>query len=134
MSPSPRRRCRPWPTARSSYLQGRGAQCPRGAAGAGLIALKIRVVPAPAIETAWCAALEHAGTPILTTAEDGSNAIVWALGAEGDDKLHAFKAQDGEPIPTAPNALRGLHHLQTLIASDDRLYVAADGAVYAFKF
>ena len=115
-------------------LQGRGAQCPRGAAGAGLIALKISVDPAPAISTAWCAALEHAGSPILTTTEDGSNAIVWALGAEGDDKLHAFRADDGTPIPTATNLLRGLHHLQTLIASGDRLYVAADGAVYAFRF
>jgi hypothetical protein len=115
-------------------LQGRGAQCPRGAAGAGLIALKIRVDPAPAIETAWCAAIDRAGSPILTTDENGSNPIVWVLSAEGDDRLHAFRADDGRPIPTAPNVLRGLHHFQTLIASGDRFYVAADGAVYAFTF
>jgi len=30
--------------------------------------------------------------------------------------------------------MRGLHHFQTLIATADRLYVAADGTVYAFAF
>ena len=35
-------------------LQGDGAHCPRGEPADGLIALKIRVDPAPAIETAWC--------------------------------------------------------------------------------
>ena len=32
----------------------------------------------------------------------------------------------------AAGAMRGLHHFQTLIAAEDRLYVAADGAIYAF--
>jgi len=30
--------------------------------------------------------------------------------------------------------MRGLHHFQTLIAGEDRLYVAADGTIYAFAF
>jgi nucleotidyltransferase/DNA polymerase involved in DNA repair len=30
--------------------------------------------------------------------------------------------------------MRGLHHFQTLIAAEDRLYVAADDTVYAFAF
>jgi hypothetical protein len=28
----------------------------------------------------------------------------------------------------------GLRHFQTLIATEDRLYVAADGSIYAFGF
>jgi len=28
----------------------------------------------------------------------------------------------------------GLRHFQTLIATEDRLYVAADGTIYAFVF
>ncbi len=56
------------------------------------------------------------------------------VGAEGDNGLHAFRGDDGEPLASPPERMRGLHHFQTLIASDDRLYVAADGTVYAFAF
>jgi hypothetical protein len=31
-------------------------------------------------------------------------------------------------------AMTGLHYFQTLIATEDRLYVAADGSIYAFRF
>jgi hypothetical protein len=40
-------------------------------------------------------------------------------------------AQDN--VPTY-HAMAGLHHFQTLIATKDRLYVGADGQVYAFTF
>ena len=36
--------------------------------------------------------------------------------------------------PTPPETMRGLHHFQTLIAAEDRLYIAADGTIYAFAF
>jgi hypothetical protein len=36
---------------------------------------------------------------------------------------------------TGPSqAMIGLRHFQTLIATEDRLYVAADGTIYAFVF
>ena len=58
--------------------------------------------------------------------------IVWMLGAEGDNRLHAFRGDTGAPLfSSAP--LAGLRHFQTLIATQDRLYVGADGRVYAFK-
>jgi hypothetical protein len=113
-------------------LQGDGAHCPKGDAAQGLIALDIRVAPSPAMATAWCGAVPRAGSPIITTTDGHSQPIVWALGAEGDNKLHAFKADSGEPIANGLQPLSGLHHFQTLIAGDDRLYVAADGRVYAF--
>jgi outer membrane protein assembly factor BamB len=115
-------------------LQGDGAHCPPGEPAGGLIALKIRVDPAPAIETAWCGAVERAGSPIVTTTDGRSDPIVLVVGAEGDNRLHAFRADNGEPLATPADTMRGLHHFQTLIAADDRLYVAADGAIYAFAF
>ena len=99
-----------------------------------MIALKIRVDPAPEIETAWCASVARAGSPIVTTTDGHSNAIVWVVGAEGDDRLHGFRADNGEPVASPPETMRGLHHFETLIAAEDRLYVAADGAFYAFVF
>jgi hypothetical protein len=107
-------------------LQGDGAHCPPGEPADGLIALKIRADPAPAMETAWCAAVARAGSPIITTTDGRSDAIVWVVGAEGDDRLHGFRADNGEPLATPPETMRGLHHFQTLIASEDRLYVAAE--------
>jgi hypothetical protein len=74
------------------------------------------------------------GSPIVTTTDGRSDPIVWVVGGEGDNRLHAFRADGGEPLATSPEAMRGLHHFQTLIAGEDRLYVAADGTIYAFAF
>jgi outer membrane protein assembly factor BamB len=115
-------------------LQGDGAHCPSDKPGQGLIALKIRADPAPAIETAWCGAVVGAGSPIVTTTDGRADPIVLVVGAQGDNQLHAFRGDDGEPLASPADRMRGLHHFQTLIAAGDRLYVAADGAVYAFAF
>src|SRR5271166_6217616 len=79
-------------------LQGDGAHCPQGEPADGLIALKIRVDPAPAIETAWCGSVARAGSPIVTTTDGSSDPIVLVVGAEGDNRLHAFRADSGEPL------------------------------------
>jgi len=115
-------------------LQGDGAHCPRDKPGEGLIALKIRADPAPAMETAWCGSVSGNGSPIVTTTDGRSNPIVFIVGAEGDNRLHAFRGDDGERLASPSERMGGLHHFQTLIAADDRLYVAADGTVYAFAF
>jgi hypothetical protein len=83
--------------------------------------------------TAWCGALRGRGSAIATTTDGHSDPIVWALGAEGDNRLHAFRGDTGEPIFTS-EPLSGLRHFQTLIATQDHLYVGADGHIYAFKF
>jgi outer membrane protein assembly factor BamB len=127
-------------------FQGRGADCPDqrtdiwkwiGSNTNGLTVLKVRAGSPPAIETAWCGALNGAGSPIVTTTDGHSNPIVWIVGAEGDNRLHGFKGDTGEPLFTGGGSaeqMAGLHHFQTLIAAEDRLYVAADGKVYAFIY
>jgi hypothetical protein len=71
----------------------------------------------------------------VTTTDGHSNAIVWVLGAEGDNQLHGFRGDTGETLFTGPpQAMIGLRHFQTLIATEDRLYVAADERSYAFRF
>jgi hypothetical protein len=102
-----------------------------------LTVLKIRAGSPPAIETAWCGALRGIGSPIVTTTDGRSNPIVWIVGAEGDNRLHGFRGDTGEPLFTGGGSaelMTGLRHFQTLIAAEDRLYVAADGRVYAFTF
>jgi hypothetical protein len=116
-------------------LQAAGAYCPSAASGNGLTVLKIRAGQRPAFETAWCGGLNGAGSPIVTTSDGYADPIVWIVGAEGDNRLHGFRGDTGEPILDRPGpAMAGLHHFQTLIATKDRLYVAADQRVYAFAF
>ncbi len=114
-------------------FEGRGAHCPPQSNGEGLIVLKIVAGSPPKMTTAWCGALRGRGSAIVTTTDGHSNPIVWALGAEGDNRLHAFRGDTGEAIFTS-EPLRGLRHLQTLIATQNRLYVGADERLYAFKF
>jgi hypothetical protein len=111
---------------------GAGSSCPAASAGKGLTVLKITGKP-PAIATAWCGAVDGRGAPIVTTTDGSSNPIVWMLGAEGDDRLYAFRGDTGEKLfASAP--LKGLRHFETLIATPKRLYIAGDNAVYAFAF
>lgn len=110
-----------------------GAQCPAASDARGLVVLKVRARPRPSVSVVWCASVRGAGAPIVTTTDGHADPIVWMLGAEGDNRLHGFRGDSGEPLFTGP-PLSGLRHLQTLIATPDRLYIAADGAVYAFAF
>ena len=118
-------------------FQGQGAHCPPASRGNGLTVLQVRAGSPPSLATAWCGALRGEGSPIVTTTDDRSNPIVWILGAEGDDRLHGFRGDNGEPLFAGggpKDAMTGLRHFQTLLAADDRLYVGADGRLYAFAF
>jgi len=117
-------------------FQGHSERCPSRAADGGLTVLKIRGGLHPTISTAWCSRVRGASSPIVTTTDGASEPIVWVVGAEGDNRLHGFRGDNGEPVfngGTGP-AMAGLHHLQTLIATKDRLYVGADQRIYAFAF
>jgi len=73
----------------------------------------------------------------VTTSDGHSDPIVWIVGAEGDGRLHGFRGDTGEPLFAgggSKEAMADLHHFQTLIAAENRLFVAADGRVYAFAF
>ena len=59
----------------------------------------------------------------------------WAVGAEGDNEIHGFNAQTGAVVFSGTGtSISGLHHYQTILATSKRLYVGADGTVYALKF
>jgi hypothetical protein len=113
-------------------FEGPGSRCPAAGRGGDLTVLKITAGSPPALRTAWCGAVNGRGSPIVTTTDGHSDPIVWMLGAEGDNRLHAFRGDTGAPLFEG-QPLAGLRHFQTLIATQDRLYVGADGRVYAFK-
>jgi outer membrane protein assembly factor BamB len=84
---------------------------------------------------AWCGAMSGGGAPIITTTDGSQNAIVWAVGAEGDNELHGFDASSGNVVFSGSGtSMSGLHHFQTILATDTRFYVGADNTIYAFNW
>ena len=137
---------RPIRTAPSAYpvadgvlvaFEGHGAHCPAPRRDDALTVLKIRAGSPPALATAWCGALSGAGSPVVTTTDGRADPIVWILGAEGDNRLHGYRGDTGEPLFDGGGpgeAMTGLHHFQDLLPAGGRLYVGADGRLYAFSF
>jgi hypothetical protein len=113
-------------------FQALGAHC-KGAGRSDLTVLKITGGSPPRMSTAWCGVFSGRGSAMATTTDGHSNPIVWILGAEGDNRLHAFRGDTGQPIFTS-EPMAGLRRFQTPIATQDRLYVGADGRIYAFAY
>jgi hypothetical protein len=77
---------------------GIGAHCPSAAHGSGITGLKIQSGSPPTMTTGWCGALRGLGSPIVTTTDGRANPTVWIVGAEGDNRLHGFRGDTGEPL------------------------------------
>ncbi|HEY1837076.1 MAG TPA: PQQ-binding-like beta-propeller repeat protein [Rhizomicrobium sp.] len=106
-------------------------QCPQR----NITVLNIADAGKSSIGFAWCKPLNGAGAPIVTTTDGTSDAIVWVVGAEGDNELHGFDAHNGHVVFSGNGtAMTGLHHFQTILVTKHRFYVAGDGKVYAFTF
>jgi hypothetical protein len=117
-------------------FQGEGAHCPTRNRDNNLTVLHIRGGAPPSLATAWCGSFKGEGAPIVTTTDGRSNPIVWILGAEGDGRLHGYRGDTGEPLFAGGglgDVMTGLRHFQSLLAAGDRLYVGADGRIYAFS-
>ncbi len=116
---------------------GSGAHCPAPGRADALTVLKIRAGSPPALATAWCGALSGRGSPVVTTTDGHSDPVVWMLGAEGDNRLHGFRGDTGEPVFDGGgrgDRMSGLHHFQDLLPAGGRLYVGGDDRLYAFSF
>jgi hypothetical protein len=111
----------------------RRSACPGGSDRGGLAAIAVSGGAGRAgLEPAWCAPLDGRGAPIVTMTEEANNPIVWIAGAEGDDRLHAFRGDTGQPLWTSPEPLTAVRHFATILVAEGRLYIAGDGRVYAF--
>jgi hypothetical protein len=114
-------------------FQGVARECPAGTRAGDLTVLDIEPGPPPRLTTVWCGAVSGRGAPIVTTTDGTHDPVVWMLGAEGDNRLHGYRGDDGRQLfVSAP--LSGLRHFQTLIAAPGRLYVAVDNNILAFDY
>jgi hypothetical protein len=124
-------------TAQGTYVvfNANGAACP-GTSG-NLVALRISPAAPPELSVAWCARFTGRSGSAVTTTDGSSEAIVWVIGASGDNRLHGFDGDTGatvfsgganSPTETIPN----VHYFQVPIAVDGRIFVAGSAGAYAF--
>jgi hypothetical protein len=104
-------------------------------ASSSVTAYKITATNPPAILPAWSISQTGKGSPWVTTTNGINNAIVWVVGAEGDQRLHGYNGDTGAVV----YAGGGLNELMantrkwnTGIVARGRIYFAASNKVYAF--
>lgn len=123
-------------TATGTYVAftGRGVGCQGGQSG-DLVALRIASASPPTLRVAWCAAAHGRGSPMVTTTDGRSEAIVWNVGAEGDNRLRGFDGETGRRVfdgggPSEQMAL--VRRFQTPIVARGHIIVAGDDQLYMF--
>jgi hypothetical protein len=119
-------------TGKGTYVvfRGTGVGCPSGRGDL----TAVRLVPGapPRAEVAWCASAPGRGSPIVTTTDGKSEAVVWVVGAEDDGRLRGFDGDSGAPVLAGPAAGSTVRRFQPPIVSGGRIYVAVDGGVRAY--
>ncbi len=123
-------------TSQGTYVvfKGNGSNCPAGQSG-NLTAVRIVPGAPPSVTTAWCVQQNGEGSPMVTTTDGHSEAIVWSVGAEGDNRLHGFDGDTGEIVyggGGAGDVIGLVRRFHVPIIAGGRIYVAGDGAVKAF--
>ena len=122
------------PAASYVVFRGRGSGCPSGQSG-DLVALRLAATAPPSIGVAWCASAQGRGSPMVTTTDGRSEAIVWSVAAEGDNRLRGFDGETGRPVfggGGPGDQLPLVRRFQTPIVADGRLVVAADNQLVVF--
>jgi hypothetical protein len=119
-------------TATGTYVvaSGQGVGCPSGTSG-DLFAVKVNPGSPPTLSMAWCARHFGRASPIVTTTDGSSDAIVWALGTN-DGRLRAFDGDTGRLLYLAAETLGGLHGFQSVILAKGRIFIAADARMHAY--
>ena len=106
------------------------------AAGSGSVgALRIYPGSPPTFSVAWCGPASGRGSPMVTSTDGSSNAIAWLIGAEGDERLHAFDADTGAVVFAgggAGDAMSTVQHFNTPIVAHGWIYVGGNGRIYGF--
>lgn len=115
-------------------FKGNGRHCPAGRSG-DLTAVRIVPGAPPTVRTAWCAKQNGKGSPMVTTTDGHAEAIVWSVGAEGDNRLHGFDGDTGQIVYAGggpADVIGPVRRYQTPILAGGRIFIAADNAVKAF--
>ncbi len=117
-----------------NIANGEGVGCPQGQSG-DLVALRIGPASPPTITVAWCADNQGRGSPIVTTTDGTSEAVIWTTGALLSNRLHGYDGENGELLFDGggeTEQMTDLSNFQTPIAVNGRIFVGTFDELYAF--
>ena len=120
----------------ATYTTAQGTYFVFRAGGSQIKAYKITHTNPPTIASAWNVSESGRGSPWVTTTGGTSNAIVWVVGAEGDNRLHGYDGDSGAVIYAGGGAnelMTGTRKWNSGMVARGSIYVANDNKVYKFN-
>jgi hypothetical protein len=108
----------------------------RADGGSQIKAYKITATNPPSIVPAWTASQSGQGSPWVTMTDSTNNAIVWVVGAQGDNRLHGYNGDTGAVVYAGGGAdelMTGTRKWNSGITARGSIYVANDNKVYKFN-
>jgi hypothetical protein len=104
---------------------------------AGNLVKAYKINPNPlTISLAWSVSQTGQGSPWVTTTDGTNNAIVWVVGAQGDQRLHGYNGETGTVIYAGGGAnelMTDTRKWNSGIVARGSIYVANDNKVYKFR-
>src|SRR5581483_9635320 len=91
----------------ATYTTAQGTYFVFRAGSSSIKAYKVTPTNPPSISFAWEQTQTGQGSPWVTTTDSTNNAVVWVVGAEGDNKLHGYNGDTGEVIFTSNETMTG---------------------------
>src|SRR5437016_10340171 len=105
--------------------------------GSGAIsAYKVTATNPPTIVSAWTVSQTGQGSPWVTTTDGTNNAIVWVVGAQGDQRLHGYNGDTSAVVYAGGGAnelMTGTRKWNSGMVARGSIYIANDNKVYAFR-
>jgi hypothetical protein len=120
----------------TTYTTAQGTYFVFRAGSSQIKAYKITPTNPPAIVSAWNASQSGQGSPWVTMTDGTNNAIVWVVGAQGDNRLHGYNGDTGAVVYAGGGdneLMTGTRKWNSGIVARGSIYVANDNKVFKFK-
>jgi len=121
----------------ATYTTGQGTYFVfRADGGSQIKAYKITATNPPAIVFAWSQSQSGQGSPWVTMTDSTNNAIVWVVGAQGDNRLHGYNGDTGAVVYAGGGnneLMTGTRKWNSGMVARGSIYVANDNKVYKFS-
>jgi hypothetical protein len=120
----------------ATYRTSQGTYFVFRAGSGGISAYKVTATNPPTIVPAWSVNQNGQGSPWVTTTDGTNNAIVWVVGAQGDQRLHGYDGDTGAIVYAGGGTnelMTGTRKWNSGIVARGSIYIANDNKVYAFR-
>jgi outer membrane protein assembly factor BamB len=114
-----------------TFYAGASSLCPGGQAGEVIISMLIPAAAPPTPSVAWCTDVAGRFSPIVTTTDGKSEAIIWF--ASGGNTLMAVDGETGLLLYTSTESCPAMRQYASPIAVKGRIVVSADNGLCSWS-